>query len=360
VAVPDRPLLLTADPLLLDELLRLAAAAGVEPRVAHDVVAAQPWWGSAPLVLLGADVVDDLARAGLPRRDGVIVVVPQDGDVADWTAASVAGAETVQSLPGGEAVLVDRLAEAATPSRGTTVAVVGGRGGAGASTLACGLAHRAAQTSPVLLVDADPLGGGLDLVLGAEGAAGLRWPDLSSARGRTSPAELRAALPRVGDLSVVTWDRQLPVSLPAEAMESVLGAGRRGHDVVVVDLPRTLDAAATAAAVAADVVLLVVPAEVRAVAAAAQVALRLLGQVRDLRVVVRGPAPSGLTAELVARELALPQAGWLDAEPGLAAALERGEPPGRSGRGPLARCCAGLLATLDGLRGAAVPAGRVR
>src|SRR4051812_31742331 len=175
--MPDRPLLLTADPRLLDELLRLTAAAGVEPRVAHDAVAARAGWDSAPLVLVGVDAVDDVARLGLPRRDGVHVVLSGDDDVTDWSSVSAAGAESVQSLPGAEAALVDRLAEAAAPARGVTVALVGGRGGAGTSTLACALAHRASRASPTLLVDTDPVGGGLDLVLGAEGHPGLRWPD---------------------------------------------------------------------------------------------------------------------------------------------------------------------------------------
>lgn len=355
--MPDRPLLLTGDPVLLDDLLRLAAAAGVETEVAHDVVAARAGWRRAPLVLVGGDAVDELVRVGLPHRGGVIVVpsgIDDIGAVDDagvWAVASAAGAESVQPLPGAEGLLVDRLAAAGASPRGATVAMVGGRGGAGASTLACALAHLAARTSPTLLVDADPLGGGLDLVLGAEGLPGLRWPDLAAARGPTSPTDLRAALPCADGLSLVTWDRDAPVVLAAGAMDSVLGAGRRGHDLVVVDLPRSLDAAAQVAVAAADVVLLVVPAEVRSVAAAAQVAVRLLAHVHDLRVVVRGPAPAGLTGQLVARELGLPLAGWLDAEPGLAAALERGEPPGRSGRGPLARCCADLLATVRGLVG---------
>jgi hypothetical protein len=130
-------------------------------------------------------------------------------------------------------------------------------------------------------------------------------------------------------------------------MESVLGAGRAAHHLVVVDLPRWLDEAARAAAATADVVLVVVPAEIRAVAAAAQVAARLPNGPADLRLVVRGPAPGGLTGAMVAAELGLPLAGWLAPEPGLAAGLERGEPPGRSGRGPLARLGADLLRLLE-------------
>ena len=49
------PLLITRDQALLDELLRLAAAAGVSPDVAADGGSALRGWVGAPLVLVGAD-----------------------------------------------------------------------------------------------------------------------------------------------------------------------------------------------------------------------------------------------------------------------------------------------------------------
>ncbi len=55
-------------------------------------------------------------------------------------------------------------------------------------------------------------------------------------------------------------------------MAATLEAGRRGRDLVVVDLPRQLDDAAQIALQAADQTYLVVPAELRAAAAAARVA----------------------------------------------------------------------------------------
>ena len=172
------------------------------------------------------------------------MVVPTDlDDSTVWQLAASAGAESVQPLPGAEALLADRLAASADgPARGTTVAVLGGRGGAGASTLACALARAAVDTGAVLLVDADPYGGGLDLLMGAEDLPGLRWPDLATARGRASPDELRAALPVADGVTLLSWHRGEPVELPPAAMDLVLGAGRRGHDLVVVDLPRSPDA----------------------------------------------------------------------------------------------------------------------
>jgi hypothetical protein len=58
-----RPLVLTTDPSLLDELLRLAAAAGAEPDVADHVAAAVPLWRDAPLVVVGLDSAADAVAA---------------------------------------------------------------------------------------------------------------------------------------------------------------------------------------------------------------------------------------------------------------------------------------------------------
>jgi hypothetical protein len=94
------------------------------------------------------------------------------------------------------------------------------------------------------------------------------------------------------------------------------------------------------------VVLMICPAELRACASGGSVAdaARLLND--DVRVVVRGPAPTGIPAELVAETLALPLAGVLAEEPGIAAALDEGRPPGVAGSGPLAALCDTLITEL--------------
>jgi hypothetical protein len=96
----------------------------------------------------------------------------------------------------------------------------------------------------------------------------------------------------------------------------------------------------------ADVTLLLVPAEVRATAAAARVAAGVAPLARDLQVVVRGPSPGGLSGRAIADALGLPLLAWLDADPGIASAADRGEPPARSGKGPLAEACATVLVRL--------------
>lgn len=344
--MPARSLLVTADPDALDELLRLAATAGTELDVAADAASARRSWATAPVVVVAADAVDGCARARLPRRADVVLLGRDLDDAGIWQRAVQVGAEHVVFLPDAERWLTDRFADAAEGGApdGHIVAVLGGRGGAGATTFACALAVTAARAGrSALLVDGDPLGGGIDLVFGGEQDRGLRWPDLVSTRGRVPAAALSGALPQMQGLSVLSWDRGANGGVPVEALEAVLSAGRRSHELVVVDLPRSLDEAGRAVLAAAGTTLLVVPTEVRAAAAASRVASAVGPLCADLRVVARGPSPSGLAGDQVARALGLPLLAELRPEPGLELALERGEAPAQHGRGPLSVACGRLL-----------------
>jgi secretion/DNA translocation related CpaE-like protein len=341
--VPDRPLLVTADNVLLDDLLRVCAAAGVDPEVAPDVAGARAAWPDAPLVVVGDDLSRAAADAGLPRRRDVVLVTRDVDDIEVWVRAAAVGADGALVLPGSEALLVERLAAGRESAAALVAAVIGGRGGAGASTLACALAVTAAAERRTMLVDADPLGGGIDLLLGGEQVPGPRWADLAEVSGRLSATALSDALPACHGVRVLSWDRGEPRQVVAGAVHAVLDAGRRGQDLVVVDLARHPDVAARQVVADADVLYVVVPAEVRAVAAAARVVAQVRPVAHDVRLVVRGPAPSDLTGEVVADTLGLPLAGWLRPEAGLSRALERGDPPAGSGRGPLAALCRALL-----------------
>ena len=341
-----RPLVVTGDPEVLEDLLRLGATAGAELDVAADAGSARRCWATASFVVVAADVMAACLEARLPRRDGVVLLGRDLDDGRVWQQAVELGAEHVLFLPEAEPWLVDRLADAveSTGPAGALVAVVGGRGGAGATTLACALAVTATRCGrPTLLVDGDPLGGGIDLVFGGEHSGGVRWPDLGATRGRVPAAALDGALPRMQGLSVLSWGRGAAGGVPIEAVSAVLSAGRRANELVVVDLPRALDECGRTVLAGATTVLLVVPNEVRAAAAASRVAAGVALLCQDLRVVTRGPAPTGLTGDRVAEALGLPLAADLRAEPGLDAALERGEPPGRRPRGPLASLCLRLV-----------------
>ena len=344
-----RPLAITTDPDLLDELLRLAAAAAVELEVAADPAAARPHFRTAPLVLIGHDSVHACHRARLPRRAG-IVVVGREG-VATLETATLVGAEHTIALSTAESWLTGRLAAAAVPppDRGRLMAIIGGRGGAGASVLAAAVAVTARQSGlRTLLVDADPLGGGLDLVLGWEGVSGLRWPAMREAGADVGAPELVGVLPQQGDLAILSWDRGEMVAVPPVAMVAAVEAGREGRDLVVVDLPRRLDDAAIVALNAADRAFLVVPAEIRAIAAAHRVVAAVKPHCPRLSLVVRGPAPGSLTPDQVAASVGLPLVGTMRPDPQLATHLESGAAPAGSGKGPLAVLCRRIIGEVVG------------
>ncbi|AGL13962.1 septum site-determining protein Ssd [Actinoplanes sp. N902-109] len=344
------PLLVTGDPDLLDDLVRLAAAGGTELDVAPDPAAARSRWSYAPAVLVGADQAAACLLAGLPRRRRLILAGSAPAIDPAWELAGQLGAEHIALLPEAEPWLVDRFAEAAQPpTAGRAVAVLGGRGGAGASTLAGGLAVTAVGLGlRTLLLDADPLGGGLDLILGWERRAGLRWAAVAESGGDFAAPALLGALPQHGDLVLLSFARDELLAVPVEAMAAALAAARNQRDLTVIDVPRRLDDAATLALQSADQALLIVPAEVRAVAAAARVAAIARLHCADLRVVVRGPAPGRLKPGMVARSLGLELAGVLRPEHELRRDLEHGSAPAQSGRGPLADLCRELITNLTG------------
>jgi secretion/DNA translocation related CpaE-like protein len=345
---PRLPLVVTADPDLLDDLLRLAAAGGTEVDVAADPAAARARFAAAPLVMIGADQAAACLRARLPRRPRMIIVGHTPAVEAAWEVAESLGAEHVAALPTAEPWLVDRFADRTEPvAQGRVLAVIGGRGGAGASILAGALAVTAVSNGHrTLLIDADPMGGGLDLVLGWEGVDGLRWPALAGAGGPVSPPALLKALPHRGDLVLLSFARDEVLPVPGEAMAATLDAGRRGRDVIIADLPRRLDDAATLALEAADQTIMIVPAELRATAAASRIAAMVRMHCENLAVVVRGPAPGKLKAREVARSIGLPLAGSLRPEAAICQALEKGDAPAADGRGPLAELSKRLIRQL--------------
>jgi secretion/DNA translocation related CpaE-like protein len=344
-----RPLIVTDDLALLDDLLRLAAAAGVEVEVMHDATKLRRAWVRASQVVIGADRAVACVEAALPRRSGVVLVGADLDDATVWEPAVRLGAEQVVFLPDAEAWLVDLLAGSGEPPVGQApvIAVVGGRGGAGATTLATALARTAARRGlRALLVDADRMGGGIDLAIGAEYTEGMRWPDLGDCRKRLPRRLLTEGLPRVDEVAVLSWGRGDPPQVGGDAMAVLLDGARRAQDVIVIDLPRWVDELADVALGRATMTLVVVPAEIRAAAAAERVIAAVSARCPDVRAVVRGPAPGGLTGDTVALSLGLPLAAFLRAEPGLAEAMERGQPPGRRGR-PLARFCERVLSELE-------------
>jgi secretion/DNA translocation related CpaE-like protein len=339
------PLLVTADESLLDELLRLSAAAGTTPDVAHDVPAALRGWLKAPLVLVGADLAEPLARTAPTRRDAVFVVLLAPSPDQVFQIALALGAESVAELPRSEGWLVERLTDVVDtgPARGLTIGVVGGSGGAGATTFACALGQMAGRSGSAVVVDADPLGPGVDRVLGLDLVDGVRWDALGHTTGRLSARALRDSLPRREGVAALTWYAgPQPRRLQAFAVREALSAARRGHDTVVVDLPRGGDALTDEIASRCDQVLVTLVPSVPGVAAA----VRLCGRLADpgaLGLVVRG---QGVDDETLTRLVGAPVVVRMGDQRGLAESIDLGFGPVRSRRGPLGRAASTALAAL--------------
>jgi secretion/DNA translocation related CpaE-like protein len=323
----QRPLLISNDTELVDDVLRLAAANSVEVHLATDAESARSRWQLAPLVLVGADAGLQVASARMTRRRDVVLVA-REPSADTWQNAVAVGAEHVAALPEAERWLIDRLADSSEgpPRDGRVVAVIGSGSGAGASTFAVTLALSAARSMRSLLVDADPLGGGLDVLLGIEDVPGIRWSDLSETRGRLGIHSLEQALPSHGGLSVLSWGRTGPTTLSIEAASAVLDAAVRGFDLVVVDVPRHLDATAELVLSRADVTILVTSNRVRATAAAARVLEQLDGRSGAIRLVVRMD-PKGLRDDAVQAALGVPVVARLPVVASLPTRADDGEPP---------------------------------
>ena len=333
----------TAEDRLRDAVLAIAAAAGVEPVLVPDAAQVRPYWRQASLVVVGIDQAGLLAKQGLPGRPDLFVVGGEEAAdlLCSWSLPLHA---RVVVLPSGAASLTAAIAQVTCPGRsGPVLAVVGAAGGVGASTFAAALALAgAADGRTVMLVDADPLAGGLDLLLGAERTAGWRWPRLTSATGHLG--DLTGQLPSVTGVDVLSMARGVAsVAVGADQLTAVLRSASRSHDLVIVDVPRGASPLADVTVGLADLIVVVARADVRGVAAGRET-VGWLEPAGHLGVVVRLPQSHGVAAESVAHALRLPLLGTLAEDPSLPACVERGEPPGRSPRSPLARTCQGVLA----------------
>ncbi|RFU22229.1 septum site-determining protein Ssd [Geodermatophilus marinus] len=351
---PVRPLVVSADEDLLDDLLRVLAAAGTDPELATGGPALRRAHREASLVLLGADLLTAAAVRALPRRPGLVVVARSELPARCWAAAVERGAERVAVLPDDEEWLLARAAAAGRGpvQRGPLLVVGASSGGAGASTLATAAAAALAGVAGrALLVDTDAAGGGLDLVLGAEGREGSRWPELSGLRGRVGGEALLAALPEVGGVGVLACSRGAVQPVDPEAVVAAVDAARSAGCPVVVDLHRAAGRDVEDRVLAeADLAVLLVAGRVRSATAARM----LLGAGAGpgappawapARVVLRR-VPGGLGAAEVAAAVGRPVFAELGHDRGTADRGERGLPPAAGTRTPVGRLARRLCAEL--------------
>lgn len=337
-----RPLLVTADTGLQDAVLAVASEAQVEVAVAAEVGAAAALWASAPLVLLDVAMVEPARRLLPVPRPGLVLVSRTIDDPTMWRQLAAVGAEHVLELPQGAPWLFERFGRSleADPTADLVV-VAGAVGGAGASTLAAAMAQHVLRTrSSAVLVDLDPLGGGLDLMLGAESAWGARWDELAGITGRVDDRVLVDALPSADGLPILSWPTDSDLEPGPAAVGQVLDALCRRQGLVVVDAGRAVDPRAAVALAKCRQLVLVVPLRVRAVAAARRILRRVPAHVSPL-VVAREPAPGGLSPNDVAAALGLPVTATLFDDRRRGTSEELGGPPPSSAA--WRRVCSALI-----------------
>ncbi len=200
--------------------------------------------------------------------------------------------------------------------------MLAGCGGAGASVFAAVLAGCAAgrdgsagsagwggSAGQAFLIDCDPVGGGIDVLLGCERAAGSRWSQVRLRGGGLDPAVLRDCLPSWHQVSVLAVDDPHAVD-PAALSQIVAVAALAGP--VVLDIARWPSPIRAAAVSSCDLTILITPAEVRAVTASAVIAADL--DPGRTALVIRGSAPT-LPADRIGALLGLTVLGRLGHEP---------------------------------------------
>lgn len=344
-----RPLLITADDHLLDDLLRMAAAAGVEITHSRDA-GCRPAWRDAPTVLVDERVVGELLGARLGRREGVVVLARSAPEPSTWSACVALGVDRVLQMGRADAEIVAALADTVPggPGDGQCLAVIGGCGGAGATVFSIALAATAAREgADVVLVDADPIGAGIDALVGLDQHPGIRWTDLTAPEGRLDAGTLLRAVPTVptagARLPVLTYPPGPAAPVDAGVADVVLDGCARAGVLTVVDLPRHRPPVTDRVLERADLTVLVVPADVRACLTARRLVPAITETAGRCGVVVRGPSPGGLSAREVADILDLPLWATVRASPAVARDAERGTVPQGGPRDPVTRAAHTVL-----------------
>lgn len=339
----------TADPELLDHALSVVAAAGLEAEVTSDPGSLRSHWSSASMLLVGVDQAPMVAELRLGRRAEVYLLSETTSAPEAYQWSVPLGAAVVV-VPGNARWLSGAIAELTRRPTGTgrTVCVTGGSGGVGTSTLAAALAVASARGGErSVLVDLDPGGGGLDLLVGAERLDGWRWPRLAGARGHLGG--LGDQLPCIDGVDVLSMGRGGEAVSPApEALRAVLGAVLAGPGVGVLDVPHHLGGELLEVAATVQTWLVVVRDDLRGVAAGRQRVAELAGAGVRPGLVVRSGRSRLIDPQGVAEGVGLDLRGVLVDDSGLTVAAERGDPPGRSARSPLGQLARRLVAEVAG------------
>ncbi len=372
----ERRLLLTMDAALAAAATAAASDLGLAAFEAHDNEAALTTLfdtGVPPaLILFDVDGVPDpvaaLARiAEHCLAQTKVLAFGSNNDVGLFRSLLATGVSDYLVKPVAAAVLANALrdllaADVAAPESpgppldtGRVVAVVGVRGGCGASAIASSLAWLLADRQQrSVLVDLDLHFGNGGFALGFEPGAGLAA--MLAAPDRLDEQLVLAAMQSAGDyLDVIAG--QLPFEQDAvvalDAVNSLTDMLRSTADMVIVDVPRHLDAVSRQLLRTADIVVLVAPASLEGLRDTA----RLHSYLAALRagaaplVVVNGAPETGgaIAPAMFADIIGTPVAAWIPVLPGpAAAAAAHAMPLAAAARaGPGANGFAALVRQID-------------
>jgi hypothetical protein len=197
-------------------------------------------------------------------------------------------------------------ARSATARTDRLLAVVGGCGGAGASTLAATLAITAlTHGRRVALLDADPLGAGLDTLIDrSTSRTPPTEPPVDPPGGDPHPGPSAAP-----DLALIRWDHSDGRAVSVAAMRKALRIVRGTADLIIVDLPRTVDPAVQLVLAQATHSLLILPVGHRPILAASRLLPRILETGARPGLVVRLPKRDALAPREVSAFLGLALTG---------------------------------------------------
>lgn len=273
----------------------------------------------------------------------------QERPIARAVAVATQPRAGVLAIPGEAATVLESINDSHAPAAGRVIAVAGVRGGLGTTALAAALAqaiHRAGHRT--VLVDLDPVGGGVELLLGLAHDPGPRWADLADDHGAFIPQRLRLALPTWQGVAVLSADARGGVDCDEPITELVITALARACDVVVLDLPRhgLAPLVLTKLGVRPEDLVLLVGSDLRSAVAAEAVTVALRAQHRVPHLVGRVTRTPALAVGDVAAALGLPLLATLRNERGFDTALAHGVCPVGVGRGSLTTTARRIAAAL--------------
>ncbi len=203
-----------------------------------------------PAPLGAVDALADLCPEGTR-----VLAIGTQNDVQLYRGLKALGVSDYLLKPLDPAALEEAIAEAhleggqgprpasRKPHKGQVVAVIGARGGVGATAMALALAHLAAGSGQrTMLFDLDLQGGTVALDLDVEPVSGLRAilesPDRVDGQLLESLARVHALGFR---LLAAEEPAEMHIKIRPESVLALVATLSATHDLVVVDLPRRLD-----------------------------------------------------------------------------------------------------------------------